>query len=168
VVRLKTGNAPVTWHWSSFAWKVLQWKSNKYYIFWVCVCSLTYPERKTRASYYIAICGLSGSTIFFVHYIINGTTRFWEEKLLNIKFVFIFSKIVWNICNSKTNSKRLRWSRGSVLAFSTQVRGFKPGRNRRIFKGEKILSTPSFGGEVKPSVPCRRFGACKRSLNVAI
>ena len=32
---------------------------------------------------------------------------------------------------------RLRWSRGSVLAFGTQVRGFKPGRNRRIFKGEK-------------------------------
>ena len=30
---------------------------------------------------------------------------------------------------------------------------------------EKILITPSFGGEVKPSVPCRRFTACKRSLN---
>ena len=57
------------------------------------------------------------------------------------------------------------WSRGSVLAFSTQVLGFKPGRNRRIFKGEKILSTPSFGGEVKPSVPCRRFATCKRSQN---
>jgi len=31
---------------------------------------------------------------------------------------------------------------------------------------KKILSTPSFGGEVKPSVPCRSFRACKRSLNV--
>ena len=30
----------------------------------------------------------------------------------------------------------------------------------------EILSTPSFGGEVKPSVPCRRFAACKRSLNL--
>ena len=28
------------------------------------------------------------------------------------------------------------------------------------FSGEKILSTPSFGGEIKPSVPCRRFAAC--------
>jgi len=55
--------------------------------------------------------------------------------------------------------------RGSVLAFSTQVCGFKPGRSRRIFKGEKILNTPSFGGKVKPLVPCRRFAACKRSLN---
>ena len=60
----------------------------------------------------------------------------------------------------------LRWSRGSVLAFGTQVRGFKPGRSRPIFKGEKILSTPSFGGEVKPSVPCRRFPACKKRLEL--
>ena len=44
--------------------------------------------------------------------------------------------------------------------------GFKPGRSRRIFKDEKILSTPSFGGEVKPSVPCRRFAARKRSLEL--
>ena len=34
-----------------------------------------------------------------------------------------------------------------------------------LFHSLKILSTPSFGGEVKPSVPCRRFAACKRSLN---
>ena len=27
----------------------------------------------------------------------------------------------------------------SALAFGTQVRGFKPGRSRRIFQGEKIL-----------------------------
>jgi len=59
--------------------------------------------------------------------------------------------------------KWLQWSSGSVLPLSTQVRGFKPGI--RIFQGEKILSMPSFGREVKPWVPCRRFAACKRSLN---
>jgi len=58
-----------------------------------------------------------------------------------------------------------RWSWGSVLAFSTQVCRFNPGRSRQIFKGEKILITPSFGGEVKLSFACRRFAACKRSLN---
>ena len=52
------------------------------------------------------------------------------------------------------------------MAFGIQVRGFKPGRSRRIFQGEKILSTPSFGREVKSFVPCRRFKASKRSLNV--
>jgi len=63
-------------------------------------------------------------------------------------------------------NRRLRWSRGSVLAFGSQVRGFAPGRSRRIFRAKKILSTPPFGGEVKPLVPCRNFTACKRSLNV--
>jgi hypothetical protein len=33
-------------------------------------------------------------------------------------------------------------------ASGTRVRGFKPGRSRRIFSGEKILSMPSFGREV--------------------
>jgi hypothetical protein len=34
-------------------------------IFWVCVCSLSYPACKAYAPYYIVNCGLSGSTIFF-------------------------------------------------------------------------------------------------------
>ena len=33
-------------------------------------------------------------------------------------------------------------------------------------RAKKILSPPSFGGEVKPSVQCRRFTARKRSLNL--
>jgi len=39
-----------------------------------------------------------------------------------------------------------------------------PGRSPRIFRAKKILT--SFRGEIKPSVPCRSFTACKRSLNV--
>ena len=31
---------------------------------------------------------------------------------------------------------------------------------------KKILSTPSFGGKVKPSAPCRRFAAYKISLEL--
>ena len=45
--------------------------------------------------------------------------------------------------------------------------GSNPAEAVGFFKGEKkILCTPSFGGEVKPSDPCRRFAACKRSLNL--
>ena len=39
--------------------------------------------------------------------------------------------------DSRMLQHRLRWSRGSVLAFSTQVCGFKPGRSRRIFRAKK-------------------------------
>ena len=53
---------------------------------------------------------------------------------------------------------------GSLLAFGTQFRGFKPSRSRPIFHGEKKSSAhPFFGREVKPSVPCRIFAACKRT-----
>jgi uncharacterized membrane protein len=44
-------------------------------------------------------------------------------------------------------AERLRWSRGSVLAFGTQVRLFKPGRSRRIFQGEKNPQQPSSKGK---------------------
>jgi hypothetical protein len=64
------------------------------------------------------------------------------------------------------NMNMLWWSTGNMLAFGTKVCGFKPGRSHRIFKGEKILSTPSFGRGVKLSVPCCRFAACKRSLEL--
>jgi hypothetical protein len=51
----------------------------------------------------------------------------------------------------------------SVLASGTQDRGFKPGRSRWIFTDVKILSMPSSGGQVKESVPCLSFAACKRT-----
>ena len=94
----------------------------------------------------------------------------WITLLINSMFVGRIKGVAYfsytpTLQKSKGSFMRLRWSRGSVLASSTQVRGFKPGRSRRIFQGEKIFSTPSFGGEVKPSVPCRRYTACKRFLN---
>ena len=44
--------------------------------------------------------------------------------------------------------------------------GSNPGEAVGFLGRKKILSTPSFGGEVKPSVPRRSFTACKRSQNV--
>ena len=43
--------------------------------------------------------------------------------------------------------------------------GSNPAEAVGFLRAKKILSTPSFGGEVQPLVPCRRFAACKRSLN---
>jgi hypothetical protein len=83
-----------------------------------------------------------------------------------VRFLWIWTVFrLWHCCSncSFTGFGALGVS---VLASGTQVRGFKPGRSRRIFKGGKILSTPSFGREVKPWVPCRRVAACKRTLNV--
>jgi hypothetical protein len=54
----------------------------------------------------------------------------------------------------------------SILASGTQDCGFEPGSNPAEavgFFGQKIRSMPSFGGEVKPSVPCCRFAACEKT-----
>jgi hypothetical protein len=45
----------------------------------------------------------------------------------------------------------------SVLDIEPEIRGFKPGRGWRIFKGYKIYSMHSFGGEVKPLAPSRNI-----------
>ena len=93
-------------------------------------------------------CNCFTSFIYITHR--TGTSIMWQcYSFLIIFYVFVFISCIL-----------------LLLAFGTQVCGFKPGRSRRIFKGEKILSTPSFEGEVKPSVPCRRFAACKRSLEL--
>jgi hypothetical protein len=72
-------------------------------------------------------------------------------------------KICWS-SSYLTSSSGLGGLVVSMLASGTQDHGFAPSRSRRIFSGEKILSTPSFGREVKPLAPCRRFVACQRTL----
>jgi hypothetical protein len=53
-------------------------------------------------------------------------------------YIYITSRVKCEtLMNQVRSLKRLRWSRGRVLASSTQVRGLKPGRSRRIFQGEK-------------------------------
>jgi hypothetical protein len=99
----------------------------------------------------------------------------FERHLPNIHFIKLkvfCAHLLFTVCYKDSLSPRLlftrlRWSRSSVLAFGTQIRGFAPGRSRRIFRAKNILSTPSFEGEVKTSVPCRSFTACKRSLNIS-
>jgi hypothetical protein len=44
----------------------------------------------------------------------------------------------------------------SVLATGPKVRGFELGHSDGFLRAIKIRSTPSFGWEVKPEVPCRK------------
>jgi len=67
---------------------MLLWTSNKYYIFWVCVCSLRYPARNAHAPY----CHLWPVWLYNIlpHYLINGTIS-EEEKNMDTEYVLIFS-----------------------------------------------------------------------------
>ena len=53
-------------------------EGNKYYIFCVCVCSLSYPACNAHVPYFMVICGLSVSTTFL--HIISQKERISEKR----------------------------------------------------------------------------------------
>jgi hypothetical protein len=50
------------------------------------------------------------------------------------------------------------------LPLDPRLAGSNPAEDDGLLRVIKIHSTTSFGGEAKPSVPSRRFTACKRTL----
>ena len=96
----------------------------------------------------------------FTYYLLTSLLTYLPIYLLTSLLTYLFTYLLSSLLTYLPIWERLRWSRGSVLA------GSNPAEAVGFFQGEKILSTPSFGREVKPFVPCRIFTACKISLNV--
>ena len=82
--------------------------------------------------------------------------KFVYYQIVPIKICSLLIDTDFEICHF-ASPQRLRWCRGSVLASDTQVRGFKP-EAVGFLKGDKKSSARL------PSVPCRRFAACNRTL----
>ena len=85
---------------------LLQWKSNTYYIFWVCVCSLGYPECKAHAP--IRKCHLGPVWLWHIFSALSHKRHdFRGKNIEQVMYVLNFSTIsVWNISYSKKNSAR--------------------------------------------------------------
>jgi hypothetical protein len=92
--------------------QLLQWKSNKCYIFRVCVCGLSYPACNAHAPY----CHLWPVRLhnIFLLYLKNGTI--FEKKKEHKMCVLIFSiALVWKISHSKKTWER--YDQKSILVF---------------------------------------------------
>ena len=81
------------------------WKSNKYYIFWVCVCSLSYPTCTLKC--YIMLSSVACRLLQYLstlsHERHNFRVKVTEQKM----HFFIFSwDSVWNISQCNKNSAR--------------------------------------------------------------
>jgi hypothetical protein len=78
---------------------------------------------------------------------------FWPA-LISIFILFSWSLVSQTRWSS--NKRACHWTQGSRVQTRTRTLDFKC---------DKIHSTPSYGREAKLSVPCRRFTACKRTLD---
>ena len=85
----KTSSVRKVWpNFDAFSHPLLQWKSNKYYILWVCVCSLRYRACIAHAPY----CHLWPIRLYSIlpRYLINSSI-FEKKKLFVVKYVLKFS-----------------------------------------------------------------------------
>jgi hypothetical protein len=62
----KTGSVHITkLSGGAFMQQLLQWKSNKYYIFLVCVCRLKYSACIAHVPFYVVYCVLFSCRLYF-------------------------------------------------------------------------------------------------------
>ena len=87
-------------------------------------------------------------------------TEHYEQRRRFVSFPFSNCTILSVICTDLSNVPRLQLSYIYIYMY---IYIYKIYTYIYIYK---ILSTPSFEEKVKPSVPCRRFVACKRSLEL--
>jgi hypothetical protein len=93
------GNVRITQQWREFVQWLSPWRSNNYDIFWVCVCSLSYPARKAHAPcchlwpvrfyhifpYYLINCTMFGKTVLNIQSIFRVSPQRLPETLLILR-----------------------------------------------------------------------------------
>jgi len=73
-----------------FRWPLLPWTSSKYYILWVRVYGLSYPECNAHTPYYTDASDLSGCTCYLK--LLNFFSKVTEQKTCVLIF---FTTFVW-------------------------------------------------------------------------
>ena len=116
-VQNKTDNVRITWHWAAFVSHLLPSRGNKYYIFWVCFCSLRCPPCNAHALYYIVICSLSVSTRFFHIY---HKRHDFREKVTEYKMCLVFGFSVQLLSETFLILRRIEWD--MIINVQTSLR----------------------------------------------
>ena len=85
--------------------QLLQWISNKYYIFWVCVCSLRYRTCNAHATYW----NLWPAMLYNICQHSHKRSDFQKINLLNTKVSFDF--LLQLLSETFLTLRRTEWSR---------------------------------------------------------
>ena len=128
----------------------------------------------------------------FTYFPERGKCEIFSAKFLTIRSVTLGCHVVWNIKFCTLGGRqnylwRTSYYDDTLVFFEQEI--FQSNPNRKcgfgglevacwplvlkfagsnpietvgFFRAKKILSAPTLRGEVKPSVPCCRFTACKR------
>jgi hypothetical protein len=97
---------------------LLLWKSNEHFIFWMYICSPSYPTCNAYAPY----LNLWSDRLLHIcpHFLITGTI-FGEKKVVEHKMCFDFLySFIWNISHSK--KKWARYDKKCTLVFKESNR----------------------------------------------
>ena len=116
----------------------------------------------------------SVDTFFFIRYVTHIAVVGLRRIMLgdyNHQLLFHARTHIRQICHATLYGLRSQWFTTSDFAglevacwpFVPKFKGSSPAEAVGFLRAKKILSTPSFGREVKPFVPCRIFAACKRT-----
>ena len=137
---------------------LLQWKSNEYYIFWACVCSLRYSARNAHAQVILSSVDwpalLCFSTLSHKMYDFRKKKKVTKYKIC----VLIFSKTsIWNVSHSAKNWARCDKKKCILVLmkstrYSCQI-VMKLEFSRHVFEkcsNIKLLETPASGSRVVP------------------
>jgi len=118
-----------------------QWKSNKYYIFWVCLCILKYSLCNVRAPY----CHLWSVRLYniFPRYVIK--VIIFLKKVTGHKMcgLIFYTAFVWNILHSTKNwaryDKNVHWYSYNVFVILVRFL-MKLNIFRKIFEKNTQIS----------------------------
>ena len=129
----------------------------------LCIPKQTFRLRRISISWVITALR---NTVF--HDIRHHTLHFRQQQQHNLHPIPVNSSSLLVLETGNTNILLVGFGGLEVACWPLvpKFAGSNPTEAVELFRAKKILSTPSFGWEVKPSVPWSRFTACKRSQNV--
>jgi hypothetical protein len=98
--------------WGAYVQPLLQQKSCKFYILWLCVRCLRYPVCNEHASYR-RLWPVTYSS--FPHHLTIG--KIFEKKIFNIKCVFWFSGETFPLCCIESQNIYVKYSQTQQVVF---------------------------------------------------
>jgi hypothetical protein len=138
--------------------KCYYWKYRKAFLHRKLTSVTTDCDRNAYHSTTWIVSRICQEVMWYELWQFDGGTLWYSSRGIVLPDFSVRDERSYEICDFNNGQQRLRWSRGSVLAFGTQVRGFKPG-----FFGRKNPQHAFLRRGSKADCPMSCLMACNRT-----